>query len=113
MAPKIKYKPDAYQRRLTKAKEYQKLVWHKNYVRREYGITVEDYETMLKIQNNKCAICEGPPLKQMFCIDHCHKTGKIRGLLCHKCNSGLGLFNDSSSTLRSAFQYLVNHMQAE
>jgi dCMP deaminase len=61
-----------------------------------YGISMDDYNKLLKIQGNLCAICKGPQQRdQNFCVDHCHKTGKIRGLLCHKCNKALGLLNDN------------------
>jgi len=58
--------------------------------KRRYGITLDDYNEMLKKQSNKCKICKISPdnLKRKLCIDHCHETGKIRGLLCDKCNNG-------------------------
>ncbi len=56
---------------------------------------------------NKCAICGGKPLsKRLLDIDHDHKTGKIRGLLCRKCNLGLGLFKDNETSLQTAISYL-------
>lgn len=68
------------------------------YLRETYHITYLDYFHRLCIQNLKCAICQTltPGRNQKhFCVDHNHNTGQIRGLLCHRCNSGLGLFNES------------------
>ena len=77
----------------------------------KYGITQEDYERLLKSQKGRCAICgteDGASAKgsSTFSIDHCHDTGKVRGLLCNTCNRGLGLFKDNPSFLESAIQYL-------
>jgi hypothetical protein len=72
-----------------------------------YGLTVNKYELLLAKQNNKCAICNtedwGKPSPN---IDHCHTTGKVRGLLCNNCNRGLGLFKDNKEIINNAKQYL-------
>lgn len=76
---------------------------------KKYGITLNEYEVMLKAQNSRCAICDTPnPLgpTNEFVVDHCHKTGKIRGLLCNHCNTGLGKLGDSVETLEKALRYL-------
>ena len=77
-----------------------------------YGISPEWYEIKIVEQKNKCAICgsEDPhsPWK-IFAIDHCHATGKVRGLLCHKCNTGLGQFRDNPQLLTKAADYLIKH----
>lgn len=74
-----------------------------------YGITTEQYEQMLTDQNGVCKICKGPDNGpwNCFAVDHCHKTGRVRGLLCAKCNKGLGQFNDDPALLKSAAEYLV------
>lgn len=75
----------------------------------KYNLTPEEYDLMLKKQKNKCAICkvDNPQSNvQYFHIDHCHKTGKIRGLLCHHCNTSLGGFRDSLRLLKNAVTYL-------
>jgi len=69
-----------------------------------YGMNKEDYESMLKSQNNKCKICNTPLSKPY--IDHCHNTKKIRGILCINCNTGLGHFKDDIFILESAIKYL-------
>lgn len=77
-------------------------------LKRKYGITNEGYDQMLAAQNGKCGIC---PLLQKnvtkrFCVDHCHITGKVRGLLCSHCNTGIGYLKDSIPNLKSAIKYL-------
>lgn len=79
-----------------------------SYFKRTYNITIADYGTMLQKQNNCCAICNTSinELKKPLAIDHDHTTGKIRGLLCHICNTGLGYFKDSPTRLNAAISYL-------
>jgi hypothetical protein len=72
-----------------------------------YGITPEHKLKMLKDQNNKCSICPTELTFTSAHIDHCHKTGQIRGILCSKCNHGIGLFKDSPNLLRLAIKYLL------
>lgn len=77
------------------AKEYELI--------KNYGITLADLKVLEQKQNNLCAICDEPkPLH----VDHCHKTGKVRGLLCNNCNNGLGRFKDNASRLRRAADYI-------
>jgi len=63
-----------------------------------YNITIEEYDAMLVNQNNKCKICDTTPDKKLN-IDHCHKTNKVRGLLCWPCNIALGHFKDNIDLL--------------
>jgi hypothetical protein len=71
--------------------------------RRRYHVTPEDVAVMREAQNDRCAICgESEP----GCVDHCHRTKRVRGLLCRCCNAGLGQFRDRADLLRSAIQYL-------
>jgi protein-arginine kinase activator protein McsA len=93
-------------RRIEKYKqvrEYEKKFHTERRLRYEYGITMETYKDMLKSSNGKCAICEK---ESKLVIDHCHSTGKVRGLLCQTCNKGLGLFYDNKETLNRAIDYL-------
>lgn len=77
---------------------------------RRYGLTPESYSALVLSQNNKCKICGqefvGVRGRSSPAIDHCHKTGKIRGILCSKCNITLGGFNDSVEIMEKAVQYL-------
>lgn len=81
-------------------------------LKKKYGITLEDLEKMLRDQGNKCAICGqeiflfGSSKNLTAHVDHDHKTGKVRGLLCHECNIGLGKFRDNTDYLLSAISYL-------
>lgn len=93
------------------AKEYRKthLDNYKEYgLRQRFGINLEIYNEMFQLQNGCCAICgkHQSEFKSALAVDHDHKTGKIRGLLCINCNTGLGRFYDSSDLLRTAIDYL-------
>ena len=76
---------------------------------RKYGITPEEYQLKLVAQGNTCAICRASnpgPRCRFFAVDHDHNSGRIRGLLCNKCNRVLGLAGDSVIWLREAIAYL-------
>lgn len=76
---------------------------------RAYGITREQYDELLAAQGNRCAICgsdEWPGKNRAPHVDHDHGTGKVRGLLCGKCNTGLGQFDDDPTRLAAAIEYL-------
>lgn len=73
----------------------------------QYGISVYEYEEMFFGQDGKCAICGDEEKNgKLLATDHDHKTGKVRGLLCFKCNSGIGQFKDSIPLLLAALEYL-------
>jgi len=73
-----------------------------------YGITLNDYQNLLKSQDSRCAICSMhlSESRTQLCVDHSHKTGKIRGLLCHSCNRGIGLLKDNPAVLKRALTYV-------
>lgn len=131
-------KPYAYRKRVCRKCEHEKRGVHRqanrdrtNAIRRanatyakhrngnlkkNYGITVVEYDAMLKAQNYQCAICEkesteihrsGRPITLV--VDHDHTTGKVRGLLCGSCNRGLGDFKEAQSTMVKAIRYLRAH----
>lgn len=78
----------------------------------KFGITPEEYDVMLNKQNGVCAICSNTCRSgRRLAIDHCHKTGKIRGLLCGECNNGIGKLKDDPSLLRKAITYLEIGME--
>jgi hypothetical protein len=78
----------------------------------KYNISIEQFNTMLKKQNNKCEICKNEFKNEKAThVDHCHKTGIIRSLLCVNCNFGLGFFKDSVENLKSAQKYLKKYSQ--
>jgi hypothetical protein len=75
------------------------------HLKRRYGISREDYAALLASQGGVCAICGKPPEKTL-CVDHCHATGKVRGLLCRQCNWGLGCYGEDQAALIAALAYL-------
>lgn len=77
----------------------------------KFGLTLAEYEIMRHEQGDKCAICATDKAggRGDWHVDHCHETDKIRGLLCHNCNVGLGNFKDNISFLQAAIKYLTNH----
>lgn len=79
-------------------------------LKRNYGITIEDFNKMFDEQLGHCAICgkHQTELGQSLCVDHNHDTGKVRGLLCINCNAGLGNFKDDSELVFRALEYLEN-----
>ena len=80
--------------------------WKYTIMKVVYGLDRDKYEGMIKKQDNKCAIC-GDFMKKPY-IDHCHKTKKVRGMLCMYCNMGLGHFKDDINILMRAIEYLKN-----
>ena len=82
-----------------------------------YGITLDEYNTILEAQNYKCKICgktaeevaSGKPIKRLA-VDHCHETGEIRGILCANCNTGIGLLCHDPGILKNALRYLGVHI---
>jgi phage-related protein len=82
---------------------------------KKYNLTPEEYQQILEAQNGKCAICKK---KETFdqtgkelAVDHSHKTGEVRGLLCQTCNQALGMLGDSLELLHSAISYLAKSEQ--
>jgi hypothetical protein len=89
-----------------------RIVRHDRELRDRYGITHSDYEGMLTAQHGHCAICPNtPPANGWLSVDHCHATGEVRGLLCNKCNLGLGLLGDCLEGISSAYSYLAKHVR--
>jgi hypothetical protein len=92
-------------------KEYRlsrKLENKNNYLKNTYNIDLIVYNKMLAEQNYKCAICKKheDELKSCLCVDHCHTSNDVRGLLCVNCNHALGKFDDNIDTLLNAIKYL-------
>jgi hypothetical protein len=93
-------------------KQKPKPVWKDSHERKlylTYGITWREYHRILELQGGVCAGCKFPPKPdKKLCVDHCHSTGKIRGLLCHECNTALGWVKDRKETLASLSRYVEN-----
>lgn len=73
----------------------------------KYKIRLADYERMLDKQGGVCWICQNPPVTKRLAVDHCHETGRVRGLLCSSCNRGLAWFIDDPNRLYFASLYLA------
>lgn len=84
-------------------------------IRREYNLTPEDEEALWRTSGGLCAICAKPMARHgkisstRAVIDHCHKTGKVRSIICNGCNRGLGYFGDNPEALEAAAGYLRLH----
>ncbi len=76
---------------------------------RKYGITPDDYLRKLAEQNGHCALCPRRPVKKRLNIDHNHKTGQVRGLLCFPCNYAVGMLNDDAERARRLATYLEGY----
>ena len=79
---------------------------HDAHLKQTYGIRIADYDALLAMQRGTCAICNGGTSKHFLAVDHDHKTGEVRGLLCANCNKTLGKFRDNASRFRRAANYL-------
>lgn len=81
------------------------------YFKRKYGVTPEQRDEMIAAQAGKCAICSMPfgPRHTDTHLDHCHKSGLVRGILCRECNTGMGMMNDDPAVLQAALDYLQRH----
>jgi len=113
---KKKSNPDG---RINYCKDCRAKTDRRSHLKRRFGITPEDYESMLEGQGGGCAICgrfdglhyQGDRIRRVngqtrFAVDHCHETGVVRGLLCMNCNTAIGCFKDSISILEKAIKYL-------
>ena len=99
--------------------KYDPLKRRNQNLKRCYGITLNEYNEMMEKQDGKCSICgtDEPGGRKsgrgggadVFVVDHCHDTGKVRGLLCHGCNRAMGLLGDNIQTLQSMVEYLNLH----
>jgi len=78
------------------------------HLKRKYGLSAETYNNLLASQNGGCAICGATECSSgaALAVDHCHRTGKVRGILCRDCNTTLGKFNDDRNRFFKAIEYL-------
>jgi hypothetical protein len=105
-----KKRKQEYRRREYGKPEYQRRIKAYRF-RKQYGITLEDYERMLDEQGGVCAICGLASPDKPLCVDHNHQSGAVRGLLCNPCNTILGRWRDSPEVAERAKQYLLKHSQ--
>lgn len=104
--------------RIEYLKEHRKTYpvnWKETHLKAKFGISLDDYIKLAVEQDGKCAICKQPETQlrggklKMLAVDHCHTSGKIRGLLCVACNQAIGKLRDDTIILESAIGYLVKH----
>lgn len=104
--------PAAYHKQWREARGHH---WRfARHIQATYGISYDRYLVLLERQGGKCAVCrtENPgPKRNYFCVDHCHTTGVVRGLLCDNCNLGIGKLRDDPDILRKAADYLERKRQ--
>lgn len=99
-------------------RENRRLYARKRRFARRYGITIGDYQTLFAKQGNACAVCRTKKntidgcygTEKQFPVDHDHNTGKIRGVLCDRCNRALGLLKDDIDVVKSLVSYLKKHL---
>jgi hypothetical protein len=97
-------------RKENETKEEYYMSWFRH---KEYGLEYGEFENWFMVQHGKCAICKQNLVlntktrKNRACLDHDHKTGKIRGILCHTCNIGLGMFQDDPALLKKAAEWVL------
>ena len=93
-----------------------KITALRNHLKRKYNLSLETYNEMLVLQDYKCWICKSKTANRdwqtkdqrlTLFVDHCHTTGKVRGLLCNKCNVGLAMFNEDKNLFTQAILYLA------
>jgi hypothetical protein len=85
---------------------------HDTHLRNSYGVEPETYRAMLHAAGGQCQICGANSPgggKRNFCVDHCHRTGVVRGLLCNRCNRAVGLLKDDAQVLANAITYLRSY----
>ena len=91
-------------------REKIRLIRQKNFIKNKYGVSYKDFDKLIIVQKNKCAICK-TVMTQDRCLDHDHKNNKPRGLLCRKCNWLLGYSNDSIDILKKSIIYLKKYQR--
>lgn len=100
------YQSTYRRRRYAEEAEYREKIKLAARLRR-YGISPEHYTQMLEDQDGACAICQRTPTERELGVDHCHKTGRIRGLLCADCNGAIGMLQEDPAIMRRAIRYLA------
>lgn len=85
------------------------------WLRKAYGIDSVEYAALLAGQGGGCAICDYKPNQdedEVLCVDHCHDSKRVRGILCKKCNMALGSFGDNLDGLRDGFKRVISYLEA-
>ena len=100
--------------RARRAEPATKKAERSGYLKRKYGITVEQYDELLASQGGRCAICRREPRPDISLhLDHDHESGQLRGILCFRCNNALGDFDDDPTLLQAALGYLRSYQPVD
>jgi hypothetical protein len=86
-----------------------KLKQRIHHFKSKYGITLEQYDVLMSSQYGRCPICSVELATTNADLDHCHATGRVRGILCHNCNVAIGLLKDNADLCKAASAYLSIH----
>ena len=104
------------------AKEYYKkykINWHKHDIKKKYGLSLDDYLEMVAKQHGVCAVCLQPEISlykgvvRRLSVDHDHTTNAMRGLLCSKCNTALGLLDEDTVKMQSLIRYIETYKMVD
>ena len=118
-----------YNRKYRKENRDKRKVWNKKYrethkrnnnekcrqtgwkynIKRKYGLTPEEYNLLMDVQNGRCAVCGNEQECQRLAVDHNHITGKVRGLLCINCNRALGFLKEDTERMENLIAYVKKH----
>lgn len=102
-------KPEVREKRLIANKQPKRQRYRKDWgLKKNYNLSIEEFENLLKSQNNECVICSEKLIKPH--VDHCHITEVVRGILCRPCNQGIGFLKDNIEILKNAILYLEKHI---
>jgi len=105
---KIWYRENSDRKKGYSSKYFEEVKRNCDY-KRKFNITLDDYDKMFKEQDGVCGICGLPQIMRRLAVDHDHKTGKIRGLLCSGCNTSIGRLQDNPERLVKMMQYLQKY----
>lgn len=102
-------------RRVSENPEKYRKSYRKQSVKRTYGLSNEEFERLVENCKNCCMICgrHSSEQEKELHVDHCHKTGKVRGLLCSRCNTGIGMLGDNADSVKRALEYLESFEEKE
>lgn len=102
---------ELYKKNVEKYREKSRKAVRKHRLKTKYNMSVEQYEALVTSQGNKCAVCKTSDMghAKEWSVDHCHKSGKVRGLLCQPCNTALGLAREDPAILRALANYIEVH----
>jgi len=111
LTAKGKETKERHNRKREYSREYYRKVDRNRALVKQYGITLEEYNSMNSLQHGACAICHDRPVIKGLVVDHDHKAGDVRGLLCNSCNRGLGYFKDDPIRLIHAAKYILDAIE--